>query len=147
MICEDVASKAADEAKPISQRKIERGFDFAAKALGDGGAFAGGGNCDLEIAATDDSGKVKIAVRWIVDGVGENPARLRCEKNIAIYRGAAGGCDGHKNVAEGARVECPLMPDDISSRCEFGDFGFGLRRDDGDVRGGAEQGSDLGSGD
>jgi hypothetical protein len=44
-------------------------------------------------------------------------------------------------------VEFPLMPDDISSRSEFGDFGFGLRRHDGDVRGGAEQGSDLGSGD
>ena len=40
MIREDVAAKAADEAKPIAQRKIERGFDLAAKALGDGGAFA-----------------------------------------------------------------------------------------------------------
>ena len=42
MIGEDVAAKAADKAKPVSQRKIERGFNLAAKALGDGGAFAGG---------------------------------------------------------------------------------------------------------
>jgi hypothetical protein len=39
------------------------------------------------------------------------------------------------------------MPGDISSRREFGYFGFGLRGDDGDVRAGAEQGSDLRGGD
>ena len=42
MVRENVAAKAADEAKPIAQREIERGFDLAAKALGDGGAFARG---------------------------------------------------------------------------------------------------------
>ena len=72
MIREDVAAKAADEAEPIAQGKIERGFDLAAKALGDGGAFARGGNCDLEIAASNHCGEVKIAVRRIIDGVGED---------------------------------------------------------------------------
>ena len=69
------------------------------------------------------------------------------EKNCAIHGGAAGGGDGEKNVAEIVGVKFALMPGDISGVGEFGDFGFGLRRDDGNVRAGAEQGSDLRSGD
>ena len=72
---------------------------------------------------------------------------MRREKNFAIHGGAAGGCDGEKNVAQIVGVKFALMPRDISSRGEFGDFGFGLRRDDGYVRSGAEQGSDLRGGD
>jgi hypothetical protein len=83
----------------------------------------------------------------IVDGVGENPARLRCEKNFAIHGGAAGGCDGEKSVAKIVRVKFALVPSDTSCGGKFSYFGFRLRRDDGDVRSGTEQGSDLGSGD
>ena len=105
MIREDVAAKAADEAEPIAQGKIERGFDLAAKALGDGGAFARGGNCDLEIAASNHCGEVKIAVRRIIDRVGEDSPRLCRDKNIAIHGGAAGGCDGEENVREDHQCE------------------------------------------
>jgi len=143
MVREDVAAKAAHEAKPIAQRKVERGFDFPAKALSDGGALARGGNCDLEIASTDDSGKEKIAVRLVVDGIDEDPAGLRREKNIAIHGGAAGGGDGEKNVAEIVCAEFAAMPGDIPCGCKFRCFGFGLRCDDGDVRPGAKQGSDF----
>src|SRR5580700_2348867 len=147
MMGEDVAAKAADEAKPVSQRKIERGFNLAAKALGDGGAFARGGNCNLEIASPDDSREIKITVRRIVDGIGEDPARLRCEENFAIHGGAAGSSDGEKNISEIVCVKFALVPSDISCGGKFRYFGFGLRCDDGDMRGGAKQGCDLGSGD
>src|ERR1700722_1112845 len=147
MIGEDVAAKAADEAKPVSQRKNERGFNLAAKAVGDGGAFARGGNCNLEIASPDDSGEIKITVRRIVDGIGEDPARLCCEENLAIHGGAAGGGDGEKSVAKIVGVKFALVPDDTSCGGKFGYFGFRLRCDDGDLRAGAEQGSDLRGGD
>jgi hypothetical protein len=68
---------------------------------------------------------------------------LCCEKNCAIHGGAAGGGDGEKNIAEVVGVKFARMPRDISGGGKFGDFGFGLRRDDGKVRAGAEQGSDL----
>ena len=57
MVREYVATKTADEAEPIAEREVERGFDFAAEALSDGGAFARGGDGDLEIAAATIAGK------------------------------------------------------------------------------------------
>ena len=51
--------------------------DFAAQALGDGGAFAGGGDGDLQVAAADHGAEEEIAVGDIVDAVAED-VRARC---------------------------------------------------------------------
>jgi hypothetical protein len=101
----------------------------------------------LEIAAADNGGEIKIAVRRIVDGVAKDSAFLGREEDFMIHGAATSGGNGEKNLAEIFGAKFALMPDDISRRGKVGYFRFGLRSDDGYVRTGTKQGSDFRSGD
>jgi hypothetical protein len=85
-------------------------------------------------------------VRRIIDGVAEDSAFLRSQEDSAIHGSTTGGGDGEKNVAEIFGAEFTLMPNDILRCGKIGYFRFGLRRDNGEVSAGAEQGGDFRSG-
>ena len=59
-------------------------FEFFAEALGERGAFAVGGNGDLEIAALDDRAVVEVAVIDVVDGVAEDVALVGFAINLGV---------------------------------------------------------------
>ena len=103
VIGENVAAKAADEAEPIAEGEIERSFDLAAKALRDGGAFAGSGDCDSRLSGQsvvalrprkpvragwfliEGVPPVTPAVGWV--GAGREPAGGRSEGTTAAASG------------------------------------------------------------
>ena len=51
---EDFAAEIAELGEPVASIEREGGVDLLAQALGERGAFATGGDGDLEVAATDD---------------------------------------------------------------------------------------------
>ena len=66
---EDVAAELAEICEPGAEVLRQLLVDFAAEALGEGGAFTCGGDGDLEIAAGDDGAKEEVAVGDVVDAV------------------------------------------------------------------------------
>ena len=71
---EDFTAKLAEILKPRAEVAGELLVDFAAKALGEGGAFSGGGDGDLQIAAADHRSEKEIAVGNVVDAVAQDAA-------------------------------------------------------------------------
>ena len=77
---ENFAAKLAEVFEPGAEVVGELLVDFAAQALGKGGAFAGGGDGDLQIAAADDGAEEEVAVGNVVDAVAEDAA-LECVRD------------------------------------------------------------------
>jgi hypothetical protein len=71
---ENFAAQFAEILKPGAEVFRQLLVDFAAQALGDGGAFAGGGDGDLQIAAADHGAEEEIAVGNVVDAVAQDAA-------------------------------------------------------------------------
>jgi len=59
---EHFAAQLAKVGEPGTEVVGELLVDFAAKTLGEGGAFPGSGDGDLEIAAGDDGAEEEIAI-------------------------------------------------------------------------------------
>ena len=91
MAGENFAAQLAQVGEPGAEILRELLVDFAAETLGEGGAFSGSGDGDLEIAAGDDGAEEKIAVGDVVDAVAED---------IALE---SAGVDG---LVDGGRVGC-----------------------------------------
>ena len=66
---ENFAAQLAEVREPRTQICGQLLVDFAAQPLRDGGAFAGGRDGDLQIAAADDRAEEEIAVGNVVDAV------------------------------------------------------------------------------
>ena len=117
--------------------------DFAAKTLGEGGAFSGSGDGDLQIAAGDDGAEEKIAVGDVVDAVA---------KDIALE---SAGVDGWLTAGESVAAMTMKLPSrsesakgrSTSSRLSFksqlANFGVSLGRDDAETQAGLEQAADF----
>ena len=71
---EDFAAKLAEILEPGAEVVGQLLVDFAAEALGEGGAFAGGGDGDLQVAAADHRAEEEVAVGNVVDAVAEDAA-------------------------------------------------------------------------
>ncbi len=74
--------------------------EFLAEALSEGGAFAIGGDGDLEIAALDDGAVVEVAVGGVVDGVAENVAGFGFAEDGGVDFGNGSGGDDKESAGE-----------------------------------------------
>ena len=88
---EHFAAQLAKVGEPGTEVVGELLVDFAAKTLGEGGAFPGSGDGDLEIAAGDDGAEEEIAIGDVVHAVAED---------VALE---SSGVDG---LVDGGRVSC-----------------------------------------
>jgi 1,4-dihydroxy-2-naphthoyl-CoA synthase len=66
---ENFAAECAKIFEPCAEVWRKLRIDFAAEALGNGGAFSSGGDCDLKIAAGDYGAEEKVAVGNVVNAV------------------------------------------------------------------------------
>jgi hypothetical protein len=140
---EDFAAKLAEVLKPWAEVRGELLVDFAAQALGNGGAFAGGGDGDLEIAATDDGAEEEIAVGDVIDAVGEDAATHRFAINEGVYFGHIGGGDYQRVGVEVGRLKGALDPFKFAFAGELLDFGACGWRHDAELEAGCEKRSKL----
>jgi hypothetical protein len=143
MLCHDFATSVADQVQPVGNAIVEALFNFLPKPLGHCGAFPGSRDGDLEIAAADDSGKIKIAVGRIVHGIAEDAEALGFDKYGAIDRSVGRGSDGKECACEVGKLKFARQPADLSGSGELLYFGICAGRDDGDAGSGFEKRCDL----
>ena len=143
---QDVADSFAHASQPGRPRFIFRAellLQFLADILRKGWTIASGGDGDLEFAAADHGGRVEIAVAGIVHGVAQSAglARLFINSAVDLFRV---GCGDDKEISfchawtifKREVLETALMrPQPDAWR--------NLRREHGDVCGGAEHSFDL----
>ncbi len=136
------AEQVAGRAKPFKPGGVfgtELLFEFKAKALGEGRAFAVGGDGDLEIATLDDGAVVEVAVIDIVDGVAENVAALGFGEDGGVELGDRGGGDDQERAEEIIGMEGLGMPVDFAAADVFGELRSEFGRDDADAGAGVEK--------
>jgi hypothetical protein len=124
------APQITDEAKPIAHRLVESVIDLAAQHLRDGGAFSGGGNRDLKIAAAHDGGKIEAAIRRIIDGIAENCAPFRFGEHRMIHIALGRGRNHEELSFKIARLEWTRQPLQFSGGGELAHVVNGCRRND-----------------
>jgi hypothetical protein len=74
---ENFPAQLADLHQPRAKIFGQLLVDLAAQALREGGAFAGGGDGDLQVAAADHRAKKEIAIGNVVDAVAGMPRSQR----------------------------------------------------------------------
>ena len=137
----------AEPLEPVFVFGAELFFEFFAEALGERGAFAVGGDGDLEIAALDDGAVVEVAVLDVVDGVAEDSALVGFEEDGGVDVWERGGGDDEKDAGEIFGREEFWEPGDFAGADVFGELWGEFRGDDGDAGAGFEEGGDFGGGD
>src|SRR5580765_2643392 len=75
----------AEPFEPYFIFRTELCFEFLPKALRERGALAIRGDCDLQIAALNDSSVIKVAMTDVVDGIAQQSAGLRLAKDGFVY--------------------------------------------------------------
>ena len=136
---EDVAAELAEILQPGSEVRGKLFVDFAAQALRERGTFAGGGDGDLQIAASDYRAEVEVAVRRVVDRVAEDVAGYGFFINGRVYSGVIGCGYYQKYFVEIGGLEIALMEFNMALLGECGDVGMNARRDDAQFCLGAQQ--------
>ena len=94
---EDLAS-CAEPIEPGGIFGAELCLEFLAQALGQGGAFAVGGNADLEIAALDDGAVVEMAVVDVIGGIAEDVAGFGFLEDGGVDFGDGSGGDDEESA-------------------------------------------------
>jgi len=140
---QDFAAEIAEFGEPVAGIEREEGVNLLAQALGERGAVTGGGDGDLKVAATDHGREVEVAEGWVVDGVDQDAGGFGFGEDGTVDGGDVGGCDDEELVGEVSGDVLAEVELDFAGGCEFGDALVGLGRDDGDARGGSEEGFDL----
>ena len=145
------AKDLAGSAEPIEPGGVfgtELFLEFLAEALGEGGAFAVGGDGDLEIAALDDGAVEEVAVGDVIDGIAEDVAGFGFLEDSGVDFGDGGGGDDQEGAGEitgfvefgppfemvgadlGSESGIEARGDEANARAgieESGKFGFGER--------------------
>ncbi len=124
MFGNDFTADVTDEVQPVSDAFIQAFVNFLAEPLGHCRAFSGGGDGDLEIAAANESGKIKIAVGRIVHGIAEDAQALGFEEHGAVDRVVGGGGDSGLPVELSSGGE--LFHVGVGGGCDDGDAGAGF---------------------
>ena len=122
-------------------------FEFFAETLSQGGAFAVGGDGDLEIAALDDRAVVEVAVVDVVHGVAEDVALVGFAIDLGVEIAERGGGDYEEGVVEILWLERFWRPSDLLVADSFGELGREFGRDYVDLGAGFEEAGDFLGGD
>jgi hypothetical protein len=129
----DFAPGVSDHLEPAGDTLVQYLINLLPEPLSNGRAFAVSGDGNLQIAATHNSGKIKIAVRRIVHGIAEDAATLGFEENGAIDGRVGSRRNGEKNASEIVGVKFSRQPSNISGSGELLHVGIGTWCDDGDA--------------
>ena len=114
-------------------------LEFTTKALGEGRAFAVGGNGDLQIAALHDGAVVEMAVVDVVDGVAEDVAAFGFSEDGGVEFANGGGGDHEKRAFEIVGRERLGMPVDFAAADVLGEMRVEFGRDDAGASAGLEE--------
>src|SRR6185437_16082454 len=107
------------------------------------GAFARGGDGDLEVAARDDGAEIEVAVGRVVNGIAEDVSLNGGVVNGGVYGRVVGCGNDEEGVVEIVGRKGALFEGDGSGSGESGDFRMDARGDDADAGFGGEQGLNL----
>ena len=140
---ENFAAQFAELRKPGAEILGKLFVDLAAQALRDGGAFAGRGDGDLQVAAADYGAEEEVAVGNVVDAVAGNAARDGFAIDGRIDFGHVGSGDDDEVAVEIGGSELALDPFELAFGGELADFRAGLGRNDAELHAGLEQAADL----
>jgi hypothetical protein len=143
MCSQDFAPQFAELREPGAEVIGELLVDFAAQALRDGGAFAGGGDGDLQVAAADHGTEEEIAVGDIVNAVAGDAARDGFAIDRGIDFGHIGGSDDDEVAVEIGGLKIALDPLELALGGESANFRPGLGRNDAELHAGLEQAADF----
>lgn len=127
------AASVTDELQPLGNAIVQGLLDFLPKPLGHGGAFAGSRDGNLEIAAADDSGEIKVAVRRIVHRIAEDAQTLGFDKYGAIDQSIGRGGDGQERAGKISELKFAGQPAELSSSSELLYFGIRVGCDNRDA--------------
>ena len=144
------AESLAGGAEPIEPAGVfgpELFFEFLAEALGKRGAFAVGGDGDLEIATLDDGAVVEVAVVDVVYGVAEDVAVVGFAVDLGVEIAKRGGCNDEEGAVEIGGLEGFGGPVDLAVADPLGQLGGELWGDYVDVGAGFEETRDFLCGD
>ena len=137
---DDFTAEVTEVGEPVPEVERELVVQLSAKLLGEGGRVPGGGDGDLEVAATDDRREVEVAERRVVDGVADDAFLGGFGEDGTIDCRVVGGGDDEEGIVEVAVFVWALEQRYLAIGGEFGDYRVSLRGDDGDAGvGGAER--------
>jgi len=142
---EDLTS-GAEPFEPGGVFGAELLFEFLAKALGERGAFAVGGDGDLEVAALDDGAVEEVAIIGVVDGVAEDAAGFGFAEDGGVDFGDGGGGDDEESTGQVAGFVEFGPPVEMVSADLGGERGAEARGDEADAGAGFEEGGEFGFG-
>src|SRR5579859_165221 len=127
------AQSLACRPKPFEPGLIFRAelrLEFLAKPLRERGTLAIGGDCDLQIAALNDSSVIKVAMLNVVHGVAQRSSRFGATKNGFVHAWG-GSCRYHqKCIVQVPWFKFSWQPVDLSEAYPFGNLHGDGRRDE-----------------
>src|SRR5580658_1997418 len=110
MNLKNLAAELTQMFKPCAEVFRQLRINLAAEALGDGGAFAGGGDGYLQIATADDGAKKEIAVGNVVDAVARDVSSYATLVDGCIHIRRIGGGDDQEIAIEVGVFKAALDP-------------------------------------
>ena len=140
---EDFPANFAEFGEPATEIIGKLLVDLATQALRQGGAFAGRGDGDLQVAAADHGAEKEIAVGNVVDTIAGNAARNSLAINRSVDFGHIGSCDHDEVAVKIGGLEFALDPLKLALSGELADFRPRLRRNHAQLDAGLEQAADL----